>query len=1010
MYNMKLIVDLGSPTTELDLKTDAPVSISLNIADIRYPDKRNGSYSKTIVGYGTKANDKKFEFIFDATSSLTLFDPNLKTTAAILHDDAVILEGYLQLKSIKEVLDNDTELREYELILVGNVGTIFTEMSDSKLTDLDFSEFDHTYNRTEQKNTWATSYRLNGIATAFAYGYGYLYPIIDYGFKQWGQDYHYHVEHLRPAIPAREYMVKIFEAYNKTWTSPFLDGSFFKRLYIPHNGETLSMSPANLANYEFYAGRLATSGVQNIPLSYIGGSVSGWKSQLNYGNLSSSNNILHLPNDDSTAPFNDAGGVYNTGTGVYTANKNGFITITGSLKFEAKLNFPATAVTCTGGTSVQLLLLKSVNGGTTWTVEGQLYYQQAFGNNVALTTSYQTATLNFNFGSIGIAGTNQLKVIAQINSVGGDSNPIFFLDAGSAAVTTGTASYDVRQLSGSYFKIDQTYKSLFDGNTCFMNDAIPADISQKDFVKGILNMFNLYMDIDKTNPNNYLIYPRDDFYAGGTTRDWTSKRAVSREHQWETYPMGVLDNKKLVWRYKSDTDYFNSLYQKEFNETYGQKTVEIINDFINGELIAEVLFSATPIVDNQQNSMIVPKIFSYENSQVKPVKHNIRILYYGGVKSSGNQWQYKDNSGTQVETTYPFTGMVDDPINNTVSIEFGTPNRVYYTANQYTYTDNNLYNGYYYRQTNEASDKDSKVVVGYFDVTATEIATFDFRDKIFIENSVYIAQKLDVDYLNGHRALVRAELLKLKTYNPYTPVTFAQDDVETNAGTDFIMGKQSQGSGNVDGAGNNSIAGSGISILSEGQLATGSGISMGQNLINCSVSSSTGVAIGDDCENCSMTNCKNCLIGPGCVNVKLNNCENVTVFAGTEDFVGNGLYDIEGIDEEYNLVNLHNDEGSLTTVTTDTTTTLDKKKYLVDATTPPGSPPGTDVLIQLLDAPFANFSQTIKKIDSTANTVTIQSSLVGVQIDGAGTYVLNNQYEFVTVMWSGSEWLIEAYG
>lgn len=1004
MYNTKLIIDIGSPAVELDLKADVPISINLSIADISQPDKRNGSFSKTVSIIG-KAADQKFEFIFDPTTSSIMFNPNLKINASIVVDDVEVIKGHLQLKKVVEIPDNDRETIEYETVIFGNISTIFTEMSDDLLTDLDFSEYDHTFNRTNQKNSWATSIIKNGGSQAFAYGEGYVYPIIDYGYKQFGQDHYYHVEHLRPMLAAREYLAKIFDDHGFQWSSNFLDSAFFKRLYIPHNGDALNMSAATLANYEFYAGRLATSGAQNIPMQYIGGIILGWKNSISYADYNNAAATINLPNDDSTAPFNDAGGIYNTATGVYTANKTGWINLKGTCKFEVKLNFPATAVSAVGGMSIDLAMMKSVDGGSTWQYQGGWFNQSPFGA-VELTSSYQTGQINFDFGSFHLTGTNQIKIVYIINGTGQTGKLTFWTGAGGTGsqVTTGTASYDLRQIAGTEFIVTQSYKKLLDGNSLVMNDCIPLDIKQKDFFKAIINEFNLYVDVDKSDPNILIIEPRDDFYAGGSVKDWTQKKVHNLD--WETEPMGETTYKKYKWRYKEDKDYYNTLYQNEFKQTYGEKNYAVENDFYDDENITEVIFSPTPIVDNQQNSMIVPKIFDFKNGQVLTMKHNIRLVYYGGVKSSGNSWQFTDSTNSQTETTYPFCGMVDDPINNTVSIEFAAPNRIFYTANQYTYTDNNLFNAYYYVQTKEITDRDSKKVTGYFHLTPEDIATFDFRDKIFIENAFYIALKV-LEYNPKEQGLTRVELLKLKSFSSYVPTTFTAGDVETDLGGEQWAGRTSSGgTGNNEGAGNNVAIGDGVAVFSEGSMASGSNIIIAESSQFIKASSSDGIRVGEDCINIDISNCQHIVVANECENIKLINCKNLIIESGVTDFVGNGL-DGDTITPDFSTVHLPTDEGSMVTVTTDTTTSLDKKKYLVDATLPPGSPPATEVVISLFAPPYSNTTQFFIKIDNSANTVKIQSSQVGVLINGAANYILNNQYDSVNLTWTGTEWIIE---
>ena len=62
--NTQLLVKRPADTayTDVDLLDDVPYSITYSVADIRQPDKRSGSFSKTIEIPGSATNNKLFEF------------------------------------------------------------------------------------------------------------------------------------------------------------------------------------------------------------------------------------------------------------------------------------------------------------------------------------------------------------------------------------------------------------------------------------------------------------------------------------------------------------------------------------------------------------------------------------------------------------------------------------------------------------------------------------------------------------------------------------------------------------------------------------------------------------------------------------------------------------------------------------------------------------------------------------------------------------------------------------
>jgi hypothetical protein len=59
------------------------------------------------------------------------------------------------------------------------------------------------------------------------------------------------------------------------------------------------------------------------------------------------------------------------------------------------------------------------------------------------------------------------------------------------------------------------------GGTIDVNDYVPKKIKQNEFIKGIFNMYNLYAEVDKSQPNLLNLIHRDDYYDAGKEVDWT---------------------------------------------------------------------------------------------------------------------------------------------------------------------------------------------------------------------------------------------------------------------------------------------------------------------------------------------------------------------------------------------------------------------------------------------------------------------------------------------------------
>jgi hypothetical protein len=188
----------------LDVKDGLDFSFNYSIADVRDPNKRSTSYSKTIKCPSTKANDILFGNIweinianaYDPTlSNVNVnFNPNKKAEARVVHDGVEVMVGVVQLR---QVTIQNTKL-EYEVIFIGKLKNIFSELGDKQLNDvddsgnvyIDFSDLDHFLTEPVLTASW------NNTS-------GYTYPMIDYGlafnYDTQGRRI-YDVEDFRPAV------------------------------------------------------------------------------------------------------------------------------------------------------------------------------------------------------------------------------------------------------------------------------------------------------------------------------------------------------------------------------------------------------------------------------------------------------------------------------------------------------------------------------------------------------------------------------------------------------------------------------------------------------------------------------------------------------------------------------------------------------------------------------------------------------------------------------------------
>jgi hypothetical protein len=100
---------------------------------------------------------------------------------------------------------------------------------------------------------------------------------------------------------------------------------------------------------------------------------------------------------------------------------------------------------------------------------------------------------------------------------------------------------------------------------------------------------------------------------------------------------------------------------------------------------------------------------------------------------------------------------------------FDKPKQVYWVFDApLTYTDNNLYNKYWSKYISEITDKDSKIVVMYMNITVADIFNLEFSKLYFINNSYYRLNKIE-NYNPITEQVTKCEFLKIKEGTAFVP-------------------------------------------------------------------------------------------------------------------------------------------------------------------------------------------------------------------------------------------------
>ena len=215
----------------IDLLKDIGTDFTYTIDDVREFGSRNTSFSRTISIPATSRNNKILGFAFDLSMAHehnmdlpnvnTNFTPSQAAKCEVYIDKIQIFKGVIR---ILEIVMNKGAV-EYQCAVFGELGGFITELGNKRLEDLDFSEYNHTWNVTTIQNSWDL---INGS--------GYYYPLIDYGDVSTNKD-DFHVSTFRPALYVKEYIEKIFEGTSYSLNCDFFNTDFFKKLIVPNNSQ-----------------------------------------------------------------------------------------------------------------------------------------------------------------------------------------------------------------------------------------------------------------------------------------------------------------------------------------------------------------------------------------------------------------------------------------------------------------------------------------------------------------------------------------------------------------------------------------------------------------------------------------------------------------------------------------------------------------------------------------------------------------------------------------------------
>jgi hypothetical protein len=348
-------------------------------------------------------------------------------------------------------------------------------------------------------------------------------------------------------------------------------------------------------------------------------------------------------------------------------------------------------------------------------------------------------SLNLTATDIAFTDVLELQMFTQLSSV-----PSFFRVSDNAPANVEF----IVNVNSIKIRIVPSGESLAFGFPVVMNDFIPANIKQSDFLKSIFTLFNLFVIPNIDNPKDIILMTRDKYYDSGNVKDFTNKLCKELPHTLTFLP--ELTAKKLTLTYATDTDALNVGYLKNVNEVYGQVQYTFDNEYIKNEVKKDVIFGASPFLSTPFGATV----FGVNGSEPKTLP---RIVFDGGKYPCG-YYQINDTPTQWISVNeYPFVGHFDAPVNANKDLNFGACD--YYFDNNYgTIPYNNLGNTYWRRTV--AQINSGKLYTVMLNVNSFDIANLRLNDKIYLDRSYWVINKV-IDYDANSNAPTKFELLSV---------------------------------------------------------------------------------------------------------------------------------------------------------------------------------------------------------------------------------------------------------
>tara|TARA_Y100001963_G_scaffold116451_1_gene161815 strand:+ start:1538 stop:4969 length:3432 start_codon:yes stop_codon:yes gene_type:complete len=814
-YRPAVTTDTVDTTYQLDLQEAPNIALNFQFSDIKEPDTRKSSYSQTFKLPFTDNNNKFFQEWYNVNISTLVYDTRTKFNATLYVGTVPQFEGSLQLKGVYQ------KAGVYEVVLMSNTADLFSVIGESKLRDAlkesdgEYSaELNHQFNETQMLNSW------NGGSSSFVNAAGtslrdtdvdvqkVMYPMsVTQPEFYWDQNsnrfldmtqadinntsiypngtpdclpYMVSMFQFRPSIQVKTLLKLIIQRAGFRYTSAFIDGAYFGKVFMTtgnHLGE--STIPTVNTTTNDWAGNM-TVGNQGLWGLYSSSDFDGTNCTDLQPKVVAANTILA----DTQDQWNEANSYFTKGhptqTQIAVRNKPD-LTNVGScntsyntMVFDVWLQ-DYNATTNTPNPDTVYDIIEGVE-----LIDGEPYWHFLDLSNMPVGASCQIMMRVRNIKRLSMS-TSQLLLGGTATFGATGDNLESFIQVVWDNYSTGI------------------YNQVVNIPMC-----IDSNLTQKDFLKDIIQRFNLVILSDPDDSTNLLIEPYNDYLADSSIKDWTKKLDLSKEVVIKDTTS--LQKKNVKFSDLEDVDMVNKAFKEEQPELnvwgHTPDTLQVTNNqFATGDLKNDPICSPyiNQVVYRNEDTAIPPypvnMVVQYEHSYKKeddvyiPVtsaETKPKLFWYNGTATAvrdadGGALTY--NLHTNIAntitaytfTTYPVCTPYDITPSSDAYTLTPTNKSLYwwnnppvcggstmfnYYSNEGTWTSNTLYGLYWKPYLDNIYSTDARIMECHLNLSEVDVFNFKFNDEIFIKDTYWRILNIS-NYQVGAKASTKVTMLKV---------------------------------------------------------------------------------------------------------------------------------------------------------------------------------------------------------------------------------------------------------